>query len=145
MALATLSRHRWLFFVCKVSRLDIAVCFSLGLERFPYFCPRPSVILGFRVHIFLVIWLCFRVLHSLRLQTLREQLLAVFFWRYFEPSLGGWWRATGVRQTHLGVWVFRGTFFLRSCCCNRRFGCPERGRSQGLQLLFGLRLQDGGG
>ena len=69
--------------MCKVSRLDIAVCFSLGLERFPYFCPRPSVILGFRVHIFLVIWLCFCVLHSLRLQTLREQLLAVFLLALF--------------------------------------------------------------
>ena len=52
VALARLSRHGWVCFGYKVSGLGVAVCFSLCLERFAYFCPWLGVVFCFRTHFF---------------------------------------------------------------------------------------------
>ena len=77
VALARLSRHGWVCFGYKVSGLGIAVCFSLCLERFAYFCPWLGVFFVSEHTFFDFCWLCFRVSFSWLLRTLREQLLVV--------------------------------------------------------------------
>ena len=52
VALARFSRHDWVCFGYKVSRLGIAVSFSLCLARFAYFCPWLGAVFCFRTHFF---------------------------------------------------------------------------------------------
>ena len=96
VALARLSRHGWVCFGYKVSGLGIAVCFSLCLERFAYFCPWLGVVFCFRITLFLIFVDCAPACHSLGYF---GRCVSSFSWRFrrtFESPLGSSWRATGV-------------------------------------------------